>query len=206
MSEILPGLSAVPLIGIVRGHPLSSVEAIADGAAAGGLMVIEITLDSPRALEQIAAVRAARPELTVGAGSVLEPGQVDEAADAGATFLVTPTCNPAVITAALHRGLPIISGAATPTEIRAALAAGAAAVKVFPAHLLGGVAFLDAVLSPLGNPPLVPTGGVNLRSAREYLAHGALAVGVGSGLFPTDRVADPAAIADTVRSWVEAVR
>ncbi|HUW78226.1 MAG TPA: bifunctional 4-hydroxy-2-oxoglutarate aldolase/2-dehydro-3-deoxy-phosphogluconate aldolase [Candidatus Nanopelagicaceae bacterium] len=206
MSEIIPGLSVVPLIGIVRGHPLSGIEAIADGAAAGGLMVLEITLDSPQALEQIAAMRAAHPELTVGAGSVLEPSQVGEAADAGATFFVTPTCNPAVIAAALHRGLPIVSGAATPTEIRTALAAGATAVKVFPAHLLGGVAFLDAVMSPLGNPPLVPTGGVDLRSAREYLAHGALAVGVGSALFPSSRSDDPAAIVNTVRSWVEAVK
>ncbi len=204
MLPLPDGLAEVPIVGIIRGYPTDAIADVVAAAADGGLRAVEITLDTPGAFDQIVLARATRPELTVGVGSVLDTGQVRDAADAGAAFVVTPTCEPQVIESAARRALPCIPGAATPTEIRTALAAGASAVKVFPADLLGGPAFLAAVMSPLRRPPLVPTGGIDVSTAADYLRAGAVAVGASSALFPTPPP-DPATIATGVRAWVRAV-
>jgi len=157
---------------------------MAGAAIAGGITVIEVTLDSERPFEQIAAIRGAYPEADVGVGTVRAGEHVGPAVEAGASFVVSPIVDSSVITAAIEHGVVAIPGAATPTEIDHALHLGATAVKVFPIDQLGGPEYLRAIRSPLGNPPLIPTGGVNAASISDYLSAGAIAVGIGGTLFP----------------------
>lgn len=147
-------------------------------AARGGLRVLELTLTTPGALEAMAEL-AADPDLCVGAGTVLTPHDVAAVAAAGGCFALSPVHDPAVLDAARSRGLLAIPGAATPTEILGARRAGASLVKVFPAEALGGPAFLRRLRGPFPDVPLIPTSGPTADSIGEYVAAGALAVGVG---------------------------
>jgi 2-dehydro-3-deoxyphosphogluconate aldolase / (4S)-4-hydroxy-2-oxoglutarate aldolase len=181
-----------PVIAIVRGHPPDVVARIADGLVAGGVTTVEVTLDSPHALSSIVALDD-RGDVLVGAGTVLDAAGADAAIDAGAAFLVAPGVDPGVMAAAAERGVPMLPGALTPTEILTAWNAGAAAVKVFPAGPLGP-GYVAALRGPLGNVALVPTGGVDDRNAAAFMAAGAVALGVGGWLTGSaDGVADRAA-------------
>lgn len=207
LDAAIPGLDAVPVIGILRGCPRSHAVAMVTAAVSAGLRVVEVTLDSEDALHQIADLIGAVEGVTVGVGTVVRPEQVDAAVDAGARFVVAPVTDPAVIARCVALGAPAVPGAATPTEIALAVRSGAAAVKVFPAAALGGPGYLTAVARPLGHPPLIPTGGVTWEDAPAYLRAGAVAVGAGSALFPQEalRRADADAVADAARRWIEAV-
>ncbi|MFN7928462.1 MAG: bifunctional 4-hydroxy-2-oxoglutarate aldolase/2-dehydro-3-deoxy-phosphogluconate aldolase [Blastocatellia bacterium] len=156
----------------------------------GGLTAVEVTLNSPDALNkirQLAAAFAAR--CAIGAGTVLTPEEVRQVAEAGGQFIVSPNCDPRVIQASKERGLVSLPGAFTPTEIVTAVQAGADAVKLFPATSLGP-SYVKAVRAPLNDVRLVPTGGVTPETARDYLAAGAWAVGIGSELLGKDILAD----------------
>jgi len=195
----------VPLVAIVRGSSPDHVGAVCDAIMAGGIECIEVTLNTPGALDVLAA-RSAGPGLW-GAGTVLTADQVDEVADAGGTFCVTPVVDEAVGAACRRRGLAWYPGAATPTEIHHAWTLGAAAVKVFPAASLGGPQYLREVLAPLDEIRLVPTGGVDAASAAEYLAAGAVAVGLGGSLIGDAlRSGDLAGLSARVSAAVLAVR
>jgi 2-dehydro-3-deoxyphosphogluconate aldolase / (4S)-4-hydroxy-2-oxoglutarate aldolase len=148
--------------------------------AAAGVGVVEITLDSVDALGAIERARR-RDDVSVLAGTVRRPEQVEAAVAAGAEAIVSPGFAAAVVERANQLGVPAIPGALTPTEIEAAWAAGAALVKLFPAHL-GGPRYVRDVLAPLSDVPLLVTGGVDLSNARAFLDAGAVAVGVGSAL------------------------
>lgn len=176
-------------------------------AAAQGLTLVEVTLDSEDALGQIGQIAERVPEITVGVGSVLEAEQVDRAADAGARFVVAPIIDEATIERCLELSLAVFPGAMTPTEIARALRLGATAVKVFPVSLIGGPAYIQAVMSPLGNPSLIPTGGVTPDTAPLYLSAGAVAVGAGSDLFSPQVLAQQglSGIAERTSAWVRAV-
>lgn len=178
------GLETTPLIGILRRCPFPNAVAMASAAIGVGLKVLEVTLDSERPLEQIAAIKSEFPEADIGVGSVRRAEEVRAAVEAGAGFIVSPIVDIDTIKAAIDLGVPSIPGAATPTEIERALRHGATAVKVFPIEQLGGLGYLRAIFSPLGAPPLIPTGGVTVASIPEYLRSGAVAVGVGGTLFP----------------------
>lgn len=196
------------VIGIIRGYAMDSARHAADIAHSEGLDVIEVTLDSPGALGVVGHISDDLPEATVGIGSVTNPAQVDQVADAGASFIVTPIHSETVIAKAAERDIPVVSGAATPTEILNALESGAVAVKVFPAAQLGGPNYLRAVLTPLGHPPLIPTGGVTPENGGEYLASGAVALGAGSSLFSPEIGAgqDWGELRRRVVQWLEAVK
>jgi 2-dehydro-3-deoxyphosphogluconate aldolase / (4S)-4-hydroxy-2-oxoglutarate aldolase len=144
---------------------------------------LELTLTSRGALEAFAGVRAELPDgVLLGVGTVRSAADVDAAVQAGAAYLVTPLFRPDLVARAVERHVPIIAGALTPSEIDAAWAAGADAVKVFPVSAAGGPAYVRAVRAPLPEVPLVPTGGVGIDDIGAYLAAGAVAVGVGSPL------------------------
>lgn len=149
---------------------------VVDVLVGAGLSVVEVTLDGERALGHIEAL-AARGDVTVLAGTVRSPEQVDEAVSAGAAGVVCPAFAGAVVARAHHLGIPVIPGVLTPTEIEAAWRAGAAMVKLFPARL-GGPEYVADVLKPLADVPLLCTGGVTVENAADYLAAGAAAVGV----------------------------
>lgn len=206
LRERLPGIAETPIIGILRKIPGERLMDLVRMSSQAGLRVIEVTLDSDSALEQIERIATEFDGVTVGAGSVNQSEHVIEAHRAGAQFIVSPVFSTRVAQACAETGLPYFPGAATPTEIQTALDGGALAVKVFPAEQLGGPSFIRAVMSPLGEPLLVPTGGVTLHNAKQYLDAGAVCLGVGSALFhpqPT-RKPDPT-FKEELRAWIEAV-
>ncbi len=144
------------MIGILRKIPLEGSVELVRASRNAGLTVVEVTLDSPSALEQISRLATEVPGVSVGAGSVTGPRQVRKAHEAGAEFIVSPVVSVPVARACRALDLPHFPGAATPTEIQSALEAGAVAVKVFPAEQLGGASFIRALMSPLGAPHLMP--------------------------------------------------
>jgi 2-dehydro-3-deoxyphosphogluconate aldolase/(4S)-4-hydroxy-2-oxoglutarate aldolase len=177
----LEELRASRLIAIVRGPDPEAALGATITLAEAGIRFVEVSLTSTAALEVIARARAAiEPGTWLGAGTVLSAADVADAAAAGASFIVTPAQGPSVA-AAVTVGLPVVAGALTPTEVAAAERDGATAVKLFPASL-GGRAYLRALRDPFPDTAFVPVGGVDDQAAREYLADGAVAVGVGSPL------------------------
>ncbi|MGN8051165.1 bifunctional 4-hydroxy-2-oxoglutarate aldolase/2-dehydro-3-deoxy-phosphogluconate aldolase [Curtobacterium sp. 22159] len=175
--------AAGPAIAILRGGTGEHVEDVIATLVDAGVRAVEITTNTPRWREGIAwAADRYGTAASIGVGTVLEPRQLDEAAAAGAVFAVSPHLDPAVGERAHERGLGWYPGAATPTEIVHAWRLGARAVKVFPAAQLGGPAFLKQVLAPLDFVDVIPTGGIGVEDAPDYLAAGAVAVGLGSPL------------------------
>lgn len=176
-------------IAVIRAPKMSLGHQMAMAVASGGMRLIEITWSSDRAPELIAQLRAELPESTIGTGTLLNVQQMQEAVVAGAQFLFTPHVDQAMIEAAVALGVPIIPGALSPTEIVTAWASGASCVKVFPVQAVGGASYIKSLLGPLGHIPLIPTGGVTVENAKEFLLAGATAVGLSSELFPKKLVA-----------------
>jgi 2-dehydro-3-deoxyphosphogluconate aldolase/(4S)-4-hydroxy-2-oxoglutarate aldolase len=182
MSQVIDTLLATKLLGIIRMPRFEYPAEVAQALAAGGFKALEFTLSGDGALQAIAAARAAvGHEVHIGAGTVLTPAQVGQAAAAGAEFIVTPVLNLQVIAACQQHELPIACGAFTPTEIMTAMEAGAELIKLFPARL-GGPQYVRDLLAPMPNLRLVPTGGVNPENIATYLEAGAVAVALGGNL------------------------
>jgi Entner-Doudoroff aldolase len=179
---VTSAIDAGGVVAIIRGAFLDDIDVIVRGLIEGGVRAIEVSLTSPRALDQIErAVVVAGAAAVVGAGTVMTVAEVEQAAKRGASFIISPTVDEAVIKSALDLELTPVPGAATPTEIIRAVRLGATAVKVFPAETLGPE-FVRAVLAPFPALQLIPTGGVTLPRAEMFRAAGAWAVGVGSPL------------------------
>jgi 2-dehydro-3-deoxyphosphogluconate aldolase/(4S)-4-hydroxy-2-oxoglutarate aldolase len=155
-------------------------ERIVEELVAGGICVVEVTLDSDGALETIERLRR-DTELTVLAGTVRTPADAEAAAAAGAQACVAPALVPEVLERCRELGVPAIPGVLTPSEIEAALGLGVPLVKLFPARLVGP-GYVREVLAPLAGAQLIVTGGVDSTNARAFLEAGAVAVGVGSAL------------------------
>lgn len=184
-SEIwLKLLRAERAIAVIRAPKMELGRQMALAMAAGGIKLIEITWNSDRAPELISNLRAELPDCTIGSGTLLDVLQLREAIAAGAQFLFTPHVNPVLIHAAVEAEVPIIPGAMSPTEIVTAHQAGASCVKVFPISAVGGVSYIKSLQAPLGEIPLIPTGGVTLENAKEFIKAGAIAVGLAGELFP----------------------
>jgi 2-dehydro-3-deoxyphosphogluconate aldolase/(4S)-4-hydroxy-2-oxoglutarate aldolase len=196
------------LVAVLRAPIADHVVAAARALYANGVACLEITLTTPGALDAIAALTAELgADAAIGAGTVLAPSDVRDAAAAGARYLLAPNLDDGVVGAALDRQLPIVPGAATPTEIAAAWRLGCSAVKIFPAASLGGPGFVRSVRDPLPGITLVPTGGVGLDDVRGYLDAGAMAVGVGTPLFgDTLTTGDISLIAERATKFAEAAR
>lgn len=171
------------VIAIVRGIGPDRILEVAGALVAGGVHAMEVTLNSPGATASISrlAARYGSGDLLIGAGTVLSQDGLREAHDAGARFIVMPHTDPELIELAMALGMASIPGASTPTEALFAWRAGASAVKAFPASVLG-VTFVREMQGPLPMIPLVPTGGVSLESAPDFVRAGAVAVGMGSWL------------------------
>jgi 2-dehydro-3-deoxyphosphogluconate aldolase / (4S)-4-hydroxy-2-oxoglutarate aldolase len=179
--NLLDSLRTHRLLAIVRGPDRAAALASVLTLADAGIALIEVSLTGAGALDTIRRARAALgADARLGAGTVLSAEDAQRAADAGATFLVTPALAPSIAEAG-RLGLPVLAGALTPSEVVQADASGAAAVKLFPASL-GGPAYLGALRDPFPRTAFVPVGGVDADSARAYLDRGATAVGVGSPL------------------------
>jgi 2-dehydro-3-deoxyphosphogluconate aldolase / (4S)-4-hydroxy-2-oxoglutarate aldolase len=170
------------MVAIVRGRRAEHLDAVLDVLVEAGIRSLEITLNTPGALEGIRrAITRYGTEVTVGAGTVRTVADVEDAVAAGARFLVSPHTDPALTVRARELGVPYLPGAFTATEIVSAWNAGAAAIKLFPARL-GGPRYLRDLREPLPDIPIVPTGGVSADNVAEWFAAGAVAVGVGGTL------------------------
>jgi 2-dehydro-3-deoxyphosphogluconate aldolase/(4S)-4-hydroxy-2-oxoglutarate aldolase len=207
MTPFLERLAAVPLVAILRASDAGRFLDVGRVLYEAGVRGIEVTLTSEGALEAFGRLREELPgDALLGVGTVRSVADAELAAAAGAGYLVAPDLRPEVVGWAVERGLPVVPGALTPTEVAAAWAAGATAVKVFPVSAVGGPAYVKAVRAPLPEAPLVPTGGVGIDDIGAYLDAGAAAVGLGSPLLGDagDPDGDLAALADRTRRAVAA--
>ena len=169
-----------PVLGIIRYRVSGDLRGAVDAVLAGGVSLVEITIDTPGALQAVR--RAAAEGIAIGVGTVTTPEEVRACADAGAAFTVSPSFSPDMVEAALEAGIEPIPGILTPTELLSARLAGAEAVKVFPAAPVGGPAFIRALRGPFPHVPLLPTGGIGLTDVEALLDAGATCVGLGATL------------------------
>jgi 2-dehydro-3-deoxyphosphogluconate aldolase/(4S)-4-hydroxy-2-oxoglutarate aldolase len=170
MTALPPTLAGHPIVPVLVIDDAGFAADAAAALAAGGIGCVEITLRTPQAIAAIAAVAEAGTTL-VGVGTVTTPDDVARAADAGARFVITPGIDRDVIDACLDRGLDVLPGAATATDVMSALRSGVRAVKLFPADLLGGVDMISALAGPFPDVAFVPSGGVSLLNLPAYLSH-----------------------------------
>ena len=179
----------VPIVGILRGLSADKLAPVVAAVQLGGLTNLEITMNTPGAVEQIrAAGKIVGAALNIGAGTVTNLASLEEALAAGASFIVTPIVAVPVIERCVKLGVPVFAGAFSPTEIVQAWELGAMMVKVFPAETLGP-GYLRNLKGPCPYLRLMPTGGVDLNTLPAYAKAGADAFGVGSPLFQADRLA-----------------
>ncbi|HNY30879.1 MAG TPA: bifunctional 4-hydroxy-2-oxoglutarate aldolase/2-dehydro-3-deoxy-phosphogluconate aldolase [Fibrobacteria bacterium] len=197
------------VVGILRGAPVSSLPSIAQAVRLSGLTFLEVTLNTPGACEQIRILSDLLNGICqIGAGTVLDPAAAQEAAEAGARFLVSPGYFPALQDWANHNGIPTLPGALTPTEIWNAWSHGAALVKVFPARSVGGPAYFKELRGPFGQVGLLACGGVSAENAGEYVRSGADALAFGGSIFSKARLesGDMEAMARDIRALLGAAR
>lgn len=167
---LLSHLNGQPVIPVLKIDNVADAVPLARALAKGGLPAIEITLRTPDALEAIRRVIGEVEEAIVGAGTILDPRQFEQAAEAGSKFIVSPGLTRELLRAADGSPVPLLPGAITPGEVMTARDAGLDFLKFFPAEQAGGVAFLKALASPLADIRFCPTGGVTPGNASDYLS------------------------------------
>jgi 2-dehydro-3-deoxyphosphogluconate aldolase/(4S)-4-hydroxy-2-oxoglutarate aldolase len=182
-AEIIKKVVDVGVVPVVRAASAAHAIAAAEAVCAGGISVVEVTMTVPGAVEVIAQlVKTMGGAVLVGAGTVLDAGSARRCLDAGAQFLVSPGFDLETVKFANSQGVPMMAGALSPTEVITAWNAGSDFVKIFPCGNVGGAKYIKALKGPLPQIPMVPTGGVNLTTAAEFIQAGSAAVGVGGEL------------------------
>ncbi len=207
-AQVLERIRSVGLVPVIRARSADEAAQAADAIQAGGVTVLEITMTVPGAVEVIREVAGRGGDALVGAGTVLDPEAAQACMDAGARFIVSPSLNLDTIALCNEAGVAVLPGALTPTEVVTAWRAGADLVKVFPAGAVGGPSYIKALKAPLPQIDLVPTGGVNLKTAGDFIRNGASALGVGADLVDVGalRRGEAAAITEKAREYVRVVQ
>ena len=172
------------VIAVIRSNEAELALEMAYSVAKAGLELLEITWDTKNSIEVIQELREKLPNCWIGTGTILRTNELEEAIITGTQFCFTPYLNLEIIKRAKEANLPIIPGALSPTEIVNAWQAGASSVKVFPVEAVGGGRYIQSLQSPLAGIPLIPTGGVTIENAAEFIKMGAIAVGLASDLYP----------------------
>lgn len=206
-TTVVARIEACGVVAVIRLQDPSKLKAVVEALAKGGVRAIEVTMTVPGAIQLIEELAPALPpDFILGAGTILDPETARLAILAGARFIVGPVFNPAVITLCHRYDVAAMPGCFSPTEILGAWQAGADLVKVFPATALGP-GYLKDIRGPLPQVRLIPTGGVSLENAGEWIRAGAAAVGVGTALVDRKAVdaADWPAIAERAARFVAAV-
>jgi 2-dehydro-3-deoxyphosphogluconate aldolase / (4S)-4-hydroxy-2-oxoglutarate aldolase len=208
-ADVLRRIRDTGLIPVVRAESADLAMRAVEAIKAGGVSVLEVTMTVPGAIgviEQLA--RAYGSEALIGAGTVLDPETARACIQAGAQFIVSPALNEATIAFCRDNDVAIFPGALTPTEVVRAWNAGADAVKVFPAGAVGGASYLKALKAPLPQIELVPTGGVSIKTAADFIKAGAMALGVGADLVDLKalREGNEGLITERARQFIEIVR
>jgi 2-dehydro-3-deoxyphosphogluconate aldolase / (4S)-4-hydroxy-2-oxoglutarate aldolase len=208
-ADVLHTIREVGIVPVVRAESADEAGRAIAAIMAGGVPVLEITMTVPGAVTLIADLsRRFGRDAVVGAGTVLDPETARACILAGAQFVVSPATNAATIACCRRYGVPIMPGALTPTEVVAAWEAGADMVKVFPCSALGGASYIRALKAPLPQIDLIPTGGVNLQTAADFIKAGSTALGVGADLVDLKALRDgkDALLTERARQLVEIVR
>lgn len=208
-SEVLKRIRDTGLIPVVRAESADQAMRAVEAIKAGGVDVLEVTMTVPGAIGVIEELaKAYGGEALIGAGTVLDPEIAQACIQAGAQFIVSPALNEETIAFCRDNNVAVFPGALTPTEVVRAWNAGADAVKVFPAGAVGGASYLKALKAPLPQIELVPTGGVNLKTAADFIKAGAMALGVGADLVDMKALREGNAelITERARQFLEIVR
>lgn len=207
--DVLKRIEEIGVIPVVRAASAEEAVAVAEAIGEGGIPVLEITMTVPGAVTVIAELsKRYGDQVLVGAGTVLDWATALECIKAGAKFIVSPALNLETIELCNREEVVIFPGALTPTEVVTAWTAGADAVKVFPCSAVGGPKYLLALKAPLPQIRLVPTGGISITTAKDFIAAGAWALGVGADLANIDaiRSGDRESVITSARAYVDAVR
>ena len=208
-SEVLRQITNIGIIPVVRAQSADEAKRAVEAIKCGGISVLEITMTVPGAVRVIEEVaRRYESDAVVGAGTVLDAETARICILAGARFIVSPALDPETIACCRRYGVVVLPGAMTPTEVLAAWKAGADLVKVFPAGSVGGAAFIKNLKAPLPQIELVPTGGVSLKTAADFIKAGAAALGVGTDLVDTTALRDgnDGMITERARQFVDIVK
>jgi len=208
-ADVIQQIKEIGLVPVVRASSADEAIRAIDAIREGGVTVLEITMTVPGAIgviEQVAKRFGA--EALVGAGTVLDAETARACILNGAQFVVSPSLNLETIACCRRYGVAVLPGALTPTEVVQAWTAGADFVKVFPAGALGGASYIKALKAPLPQIELVPTGGVSLKTAADFIKAGASALGVGADLVDVKAIREGQAnvITERARQYVEIVR
>ena len=207
--EVRDRIIEIGIVPVVRASSPGEACVAADAVCQGGIPIVEITMTVPGAVDVIRElVKNCASDVLIGAGTVLDPEAARRCLDAGAQFLVSPGLNLKTIELAVREGKLIMAGALTPTEVITAWDAGADFVKIFPCGQVGGAKYIKALKGPLPQIPLVPTGGVNLNTAAEFIEAGAAALGIGGELVQADALKSnkPEIIAENARKFLAIVK
>lgn len=205
---LLDSLRAARIVPVIRHDDAAIAETACHLLAAEGALVLEITMTVPGATGLLQRLGIACPEVILGAGTVLDATQAQAAIASGAKFIVSPCWCDAVATACAAAHVPYLPGAMTPGEVWHHAQAGAQVVKVFPVDAAGGSGFLKALRAVFPDIPLMPTGGITPENAADYLAAGALCVGMGGNLLPATALerGDEATARDLIRAALKGAR
>jgi 2-dehydro-3-deoxyphosphogluconate aldolase/(4S)-4-hydroxy-2-oxoglutarate aldolase len=194
---------------VVRASSAKQAMRAAEAVCAGGIPIVEITMTVPGAIEVIAQLsKSMASEVLIGAGTVLDAATAERCIDAGAEFIVSPGFDFETVKFAKRAGKLMMAGALTPTEVIAAWKAGSDFVKIFPCGTIGGAKYIKALKAPLPQIPMVPTGGVNLTTAADFILAGAAALGIGGELVSASALesGDTAPIVEAAQEFVSIVR
>jgi len=207
-NDILGRISRTGIVPVVRASSGAEALAVVEAIRAGGIDVIELTMTVPGAVDVIRELsKGCGDQVLVGAGTVLDAETARACMLAGARFVVSPIVDLPTIACCRTYDVPVMPGALTPTEVVRAWQAGAAMVKVFPCHAVGGASYVKALKAPLPQIPLVPTGGVTLENVGDFIHAGAVAVGAGADLADVKKVRTGAVaeVSERARRYVKAI-
>ncbi len=199
----------VGIVPVVRAESAAQAMRAAEAVRSGGIPIVEITMTVPGAVELIGElVKSMGGEVLIGAGTVLNAETAQRCIDAGAEFLVSPGFDLGTVSLAKKQGKLMLAGALTPTEVITAWNAGSDLVKIFPCGNVGGAKYIKALKAPLPQIPMVPTGGVNLATAAEFIAAGASALGIGGELVSASALksGNTTSITEAAKQYVSIVR
>jgi 2-dehydro-3-deoxyphosphogluconate aldolase / (4S)-4-hydroxy-2-oxoglutarate aldolase len=202
-------IAEVGIIPVVRASSARQALLAVEAIRAGGISIVEVTMTVPGAIEVIGQLaKTAGSDVLIGAGTVLDAKTAQQCLDAGAEFLVSPGFDAKTVKFAQEKGTLVIPGALTPTEIIMAWNAGGDLIKIFPCGTVGGAKYIKALKGPLPQVPMIPTGGVNLDTAADFILAGAEALGVGGELISTSALKSGKTneITEAARRFVAIVR
>ena len=205
--HVLARVQQIGVLPVLRASSAQEALATAEAITKGGIDILEITMTVPGALNIIRELARTRADLLMGAGTVLDPETARMCMLEGAQFIVSPAVNTATIEICQRYGIACLPGALTPTEIVHAWQAGGDAIKVFPASAMGGAPYLKSLKAPLPQIDLIPTGGVSLATAPDFMRAGAFALGVGADLCDGSAIAEGKSekITETARKYMQII-